>query len=436
MRIMNIEDSELREHHDVLSRKYKEFQAQKLKLDLSRGKPCPAQLDLSDGMMDCLSKTDYKTIGGTDCRNYGGVDGIPEAKELCAGILEASPKEIIIGGNSSLAMMHDLIARAMVRGLPGVDTPWIHLPSVKFLCPSPGYDRHFSICEYFGIEMILTNYLNDGPDMDQVEEMALSDSSIKGIWCVPKYSNPTGITYSDEVVERLAAMTTKAPDFRIFWDNAYALHHLYDPTDRLLNILDACKKAGHSDRVFVFSSTSKISFAGAGIGMMAGSETNINWLRKQMIIQTIGPDKLNQLRHVRFFKDHAGIETHMKRHATILRPKFDLVLQILESELGDKNLADWNKPKGGYFINLNTHPGCAQKVVAKAAAAGVTLTDAGATFPYGQDPEDKNIRIAVTFPGLSELKSATELLALCVQLVATETEFVRRGYKAQVSVDG
>lgn len=424
-------NSELQEHYSALTHSYEAFKAQNLKLDMSRGKPCPAQLDLSAKLLDCLSSKDYKTKGGVDCRNYGGLDGIPEAKELFAWVMEATSQEIIIGGNSSLVLMHDLIARAMLKGLPGSEMPWAHLPKVKFLCPSPGYDRHFSICEYFGIEMIVIDYLDDGPDMDQVEKLVAEDDSIKGIWCVPKYSNPTGITYSDAVVKRLANMTTKATDFRIFWDNAYAIHHLTSTPDSLLNIRKICNEVGHPDRVFVFASTSKVTFASSGVAMLASSETNITWLKKQMMFQTIGPDKLNQLRHVRFLQGQAGIEAHMRKHEEILAPKFDLVLEILEAKLGGKNLASWSKPNGGYFISLNTLPGCAAQVVSRAAAAGVVLTPAGATFPYGKDPDDKNIRISPSFPPLAELKQAMELVALCVELVSAEQELAKRSGSVQ-----
>ena len=417
---------ELEEHYSTLSDSYERFQAQKLKLNMSRGKPCSAQLDLSAGLIDYLSQKDYKTIDGTDCRNYGGLDGIPEAKELFSWILEARPQDVIIGGNSSLVLMHDLIARAMLHGLPGSETPWGKLDKVKFLCPSPGYDRHFAICEYFGIEMITIDYQEDGPNMDVVEQLVAADSSIKGIWCVPKYSNPTGITYSDAVVKRLATMVTKAPDFRIFWDNAYAVHHLTSTPDRLLNIQEACNNAFHSDRVFIFSSTSKISFASSGIAILSSSETNITWLNKQMMFQTIGPDKLNQLRHVRFFKDQSGIEDHMRQQEAIIKPKFNVVLETLEAKLGGKYLASWSNPQGGYFISLNTLPGCAQKVVSRAAAAGVVLTSAGATFPYGKDPDDKNIRLSPTFPSLLELKQAMDLVALCIELVSAEQEIAKR----------
>jgi DNA-binding transcriptional MocR family regulator len=426
-KLKDMSNTTLQGYYAELSKSYQDFQAQNLKLDMSRGKPCTEQLDLSADLLDCLTKSDYKASNGTDCRNYGGIDGIPEAKKLFSWILDAKPEEIIIGGNSSLNMMHDLISRAMLHGLPESDVPWSKLPKVKFLCPSPGYDRHFAICQHLGIEMIRVNYQDDGPDMNQVENLVASDPAIKGIWCVPKYSNPTGIIYSDIVVKRLAAMPTKAPDFRIFWDNAYAVHHLTDTPGTLLNILQTCNAAGHPDRVFEFASTSKVSFPGAGIAMLASSVNNINWLKKQLNIQTIGPDKLNQLRHVRFFKNEAGIKEHMMRHAAIIKPKFNLVLDILESELGGENIASWSKPQGGYFISLDTLPGCAKDIVAKAEAAGVLLTPAGATYPYGKDPEDKNIRLSPTFPPLSELKQAMELVVLCVKLVSAEHELAARG---------
>ncbi len=426
-KLKEMNDPELQEHYTSLVRNYETFQSQKLALNMSRGVPCPEQLDLSAGIIDCLQVNDYKSANGTDCRNYGGVEGIPEARELFGQLLEVDPAEIIIGGNSSLTLMHDLIARAILRGFPGSTTPWGKLPQVKFLCPSPGYDRHFAICEYLGIEMIPVPYQEDGPDMNQVEQLVAADESIKGIFCVPKYSNPTGITYSDAVVERLATMPAKAADFRIFWDNAYTIHHLTDTPAQLANILTACKKAGNPDRVFLFCSTSKVTFPGSGLAMVAASETNINWLKKQINIQTIGPDKMNQLRQVRFFKDLAGIKNHMRRHAAIIKPKFDLVQKTLEAGLGGKGIASWSNPQGGYFISLDTLPGCAKKVIAKTAAAGVALTPAGATYPYGKDPEDKNIRLAPTFPPLAELKQAMELLVLCIELVSAEQELEKRG---------
>jgi len=331
------------------------------------------------------------------------------------------PNEIIVGGNASLNMMYDMIAQAMTHGVAGSEVPWGKLPEIKFLCPSPGYDRHFAICEYFNIEMIVIPMKEYGPDMDMVEKLTSGDEYIKGIWCVPQYSNPGGITYSDEVVDRFAKMNTKAADFRIFWDNAYVVHHLCEEQqDHLKNILTACKQAGNPDRVFIFASTSKITFPGAGVAVMAGSENNLKHIRKRLTKQNIGPDKLNQLRHVRFLKDLYNINLHMKKHAEIIRPKFKVVLDTLEKELGGKNIAWWSKPKGGYFISLNTMQGCAKKVVDKAAEAGVKLTSAGATYPYGKDPDDSNIRIAPTFPSLPELEKAIELVCICIQLVSME----------------
>lgn len=396
-------------------KRYEMFKSQNLNLDMSRGKPCKEQLCLSDGLLNCLDS--YKAKDGTDCRNYGGVDGIPEAKELFSQMLAVSKNEIIIGGNSSLNMMYDAIARAMFFGVYGGKKPWAKIDKVKFLCPSPGYDRHFAICELFGIEMITIEMKKDGPDIDAIEKLVAEDENIKGIWCVPMYSNPDGITYSDEVVERLASMKTKAEDFRIFWDNAYCVHHLSEEHDNLKNILEACKAAGNADRVYIFSSTSKITFPGAGVAMMAASENNINLAKKHLSIQTIGPDKLNQLRHVVFLKDMEGIKSHMKKHAEILKPKFDAVTDILEKELSGLDIAYWNKPKGGYFISLYTLPGCAREVGEMALKAGVTLTKVGATYPYGVDPLDRNIRIAPTFPPVDELKKAIEIVALCIKIV-------------------
>lgn len=402
-----------------LNERYEGFIARKLKLDMTRGRPCKEQLALSMDMLKLPDAADsFKTADGTDTRNYGLVDGIPEAKELFAQMLEVSPKEMIIGDNSSLSMMYDAIDRAMMFGVYGSTEPWCKLPKVKFLCPSPGYDRHFAITELFNIEMIVIDMKSDGPDMDTVEKLVADDASIKGIWCTPKYSNPDGITYSDEVVDRLASMKTAAADFRIFWDNAYVVHHLTDRHDKLKNIMEACKLAGNPDRVYIFGSTSKITFPGAGIAVMAASENNIARIKKQLGIKTIGPDKINQLRHVRFLKDLQGINEQMKKHAAILKPKFDMVLDLLESELGDKNISWWNKPNGGYFISFNTMPGCAAATVKMASDAGVAMTQAGATYPYGKDPHDRNIRIAPTLPPLEELKTALELLCTCVQIVS------------------
>ncbi|MCX7921844.1 MAG: aminotransferase class I/II-fold pyridoxal phosphate-dependent enzyme [Clostridia bacterium] len=412
---------DLQEYMSQLRKKYDEFKAKGLSYNMSRGKPCTEQLDLSMKMLDYPNSSDSCiSVDGTDCRNYGGVDGLPEVKELFSQMLEVSTNEIIIGGNSSLNLMHDTIARAIIHGVYGSELTWGKLPKVKFLCPSPGYDRHFAICELFDIEMINIDMNSDGPDMEAVEKYVREDESIKGIWCIPKYSNPDGITYSDEVVDRLASMVTKAKDFRIFWDNAYVVHHLSDKHDQLKNILEACKAAGNPDRVFIFTSTSKLSFSGAGISMFAASENNINYTRKQISVQTIGPDKINQLRHVHFFKSMQDIEQHMKKHASILKPKFDIVLNVLESELSGKNIAWWNRPNGGYFISFNTMDGCAKAVVAMAAEAGITLTAAGATFPYGKDPRDRNIRLAPSYPSLDELKTAIEVFCICVQLVSLE----------------
>jgi len=416
----NLSPQELRQIKLHLLKRYRGFQARNIKLDMTRGKPCSEQLDLSMGMLNCVNDGEYIAENGLDCRNYGGLDGIPEAKALFSEYMEVDVDEIIIGGNSSLNMMHDTFMRAMVNGVTDDTVPWKMLPNVKFLCPSPGYDRHFFICEYLGIEMITVEMKKDGPDMDIVEDLVTNDESIKGIWCVPKYSNPTGIVYSDEVVDRLAGMAVKAKDFRIFWDNAYAFHHFGDRAAKLKNIFAACKHAGNPDRVLMWGSTSKITLAGAGTAMMAGSKTNIERAKKQMAFQTIGPDKLNQLRHVRFLRTMAGIENHMKKHAAILRPKFDAVQATLNNELEGKNIADWSKPEGGYFVSLNMMEGCARAVVQMAADAGVKLTPAGSTYPYKKDPLDRNIRIAPSFPPLEDIRQAMELIAICIQLVSID----------------
>ncbi|MCQ6558346.1 aminotransferase class I/II-fold pyridoxal phosphate-dependent enzyme [Paenibacillus mendelii] len=416
-----LDENQLNNQVLQLEERYGAYKNRKLKLDMSRGKPCSEQLELSVGMLDILRSDDtLKTVDGSDCLNYGGVDGIPEAKELFAQMLEVGTSEVIIGGNSSLNMMHDAISRAMLHGVYGSESPWGKQQTVKFLCPSPGYDRHFAICELFNIEMIVVDLLKDGPEMDAVEQLVREDDSIKGIWCVPKYSNPDGITYSDETVDRLARMTTKAKDFRIFWDDAYTVHHLTSRPDPLKNMLAACKSAGNPHRAFMFSSTSKITLPGSGVAVLAASEENLNVIRKQISVQTIGPDKINQLRHVRFLSNMEQISEHMNKHAAIINPKFELVLNKLEAELGGKNIASWNKPNGGYFISLNTLDGCAQEVVRLAAQAGVTLTPAGATFPYGKDHRDRNIRIAPTFPALNELETAIDVLCLCVQLASVK----------------
>jgi aspartate/methionine/tyrosine aminotransferase len=411
---------ERRKIKDELLPRYAQFQSRRITLDMTRGKPCSEQLDLSLGMLQGDIAGAYLTSSGLDCRNYGGLDGIPAAKSLFADYMGVEPDELILGGNSSLNMMHDTVLRAMVKAVADSTPPWGQLSKVKFLCPSPGYDRHFFICEYLGIEMIPIDMHENGPDMDQIEALVTADEAIKGIWCVPRYSNPTGSVYSDEVVERLANMKTRAADFRIFWDNAYAVHHLVDKPVQLKNLLTACKQAGNPERALMFGSTSKVSFAGAGLAIMAGSQTNMQWVTNQMAFQTIGPDKLNQLRHTLFFKDMGGIEAHMKKHAMILKPKFDAVQRILENELKGKGIAIWSKPQGGYFVNIDTLEGCATKVIKKAADAGVKLTQAGSTFPYKQDPVDRNIRIAPSFPPLADVQAAMELVAICIQLVSLD----------------
>ena len=412
---------ELLQEKAALEAQYEEVKARGLKLDMSRGKPSAAQLDLSMGMMDILnSTTDLKCAAGVDCRNYGILDGIDEAKELLADMTEVSKDNIIIYGNSSLNIMYDTISRSVTHGVMG-STPWCKLDKpVKFLCPVPGYDRHFAITEHFGIEMINIPMTPDGPDMDLVEKYVNNDPMVKGIWCVPKYSNPQGLTYSDETVRRFARLQPAAEDFRIYWDNAYGIHHLYDDKqDHLIEILMECKKEGHQDMVFKFCSTSKISFPGSGVAAIGASKANLEFIKKQMTIQTIGHDKLNQLRHVRYFKDIHGMVTHMRKHADILRPKFEMVLDGLQ-ELGELGIGSWINPRGGYFISFDSMPGCAKAIVAKAKEAGVVMTPAGATFPYGKDPQDSNIRIAPSFPTLEELKVATEVFALSVKLVSID----------------
>lgn len=405
-----------------LEKEFEAVKAQGLHLDMSRGKPSKAQLDLANGMFDVLkSDSDMKCEAGVDCRNYGIMDGIPEARRLLADMSEVPEKNILIYGNSSLNVMFDTVARAMSMGVCG-HTPWGRLDKpAKFLCPVPGYDRHFGITEFFGIEMINVPLLETGPDMDVVEKLVSEDPYIKGIWCVPKYSNPSGISYSDETVLRFAHLKPAAEDFRIFWDNAYSIHHLYDDDqDVILELLTECEKAGNPDLVYKFISTSKVSFPGSGIAAMAASEANLADARKSMKYQTIGHDKLNQLRHVRFFKDMDGVRAHMRKQADILRPKFEAVLDILDKELGELEIGSWHKPKGGYFIAFDSLPGCAKAIVAKAKEAGVIMTEAGATFPYGKDPQDSNIRIAPSFPTPEELEAAAKIFVLSVKLVSVE----------------
>lgn len=408
---------ELEALNKELMAKYKEYQAKDLNLNMARGKPSVEQLNLSMGMMDVLSSTDDLTCeDGTDCRNYGVLDGIKEAQELLADMMEVPSDHIIIYGNSSLNVMYDTIARSMTHGVMG-STPWAKLDKVKFLCPVPGYDRHFAITQYFGIEMINVPMTPDGPDMDLVEKLVSEDESIKGIWCVPKYSNPQGYSYSDLTVRRFARLKPLAKDFRIYWDNAYTIHHLYDDEqDNLVEILAECKRAGNPDLVYKFASTSKISFPGSGIAALASSLNNLRDIKVQLAMQTIGHDKVNQLRHVRYFGNIHGMIEHMRKHADILRPKFETVLNILEKELGGLDIGTWTKPKGGYFISFDSLDGCAKDIVARCKKAGVVMTGAGATYPYGKDPHDSNIRIAPSYPPLADLAIATELFCLCVKL--------------------
>jgi len=402
-----------------LEARYAAFKARGLTLDMTRGKPSSQQLDLANDLWQ-KPQGSFTAKDGTDGRNYGGLDGLPETKEIFAGLLEAPPAQVVVSGNSSLQIMHDTVVRALTHGVPDGAGAWSKQPKVRFLCPSPGYDRHFAICEHFGIEMLTVELGEDGPNLEQVESLVASDPTIKGMWCVPKYANPTGTTYSDKVVDRLAGMKTAAPDFRLFWDNAYAVHDLYATTDPLKNILTACKAAGNENRALVFGSTSKISFAGAGIAALASSPANVADAKKHLGFQTIGPDKLNQLRHVAFFKDYAGLLAHMKRHAEILRPKFEAVTDIFQNELGGKAIATWTKPRGGYFVSLDTLDGCAKEVVSLANQAGVKLTAAGATFPYGKDPRDRNIRIAPSLPPLDQIKVAMEVVCVCVALASVK----------------
>lgn len=421
MQYNDMSKEELLALKESLNKEYAEAKAKGLALDMSRGKPSAKQLDVSLGLLDTInSSSDLKALDGTDCRNYGVLDGIPEAKKLMADMMGTTPDHVIVYGNASLNIMYDQISRAYTHGILG-NTPWCKLDKVKFLCPVPGYDRHFAITERFGIEMINIPMSESGPDMGMVEEYVSKDASVKGIWCVPKYSNPQGYTYSEETVKRMAALKPAAEDFRIFWDNAYVIHDLYDDNkDEIADIISECEKAGNSDMVFEFASTSKVSFPGSGIAALATSANNIADIKKQLTIQTIGHDKLNQLRHVRFFKDINGLKEHMRKHAEFMRPKFEAVESVLEEELGGLGIGSWTEPKGGYFISFEAMDGCAKAIVAKCKEAGVKLTGAGATFPYGKDPKDSNIRIAPSFPTPEEMKQAADLFVLCVKLVSVE----------------
>lgn len=413
--------TELEKLYAEVLKDYEDVKGKGLKLDMSRGKPAADQLDLGMDYLDVIHSTsDLKTEAGFDCRNYGVLDGIPEAKKLMGDIMGVKAEQVIVCGNASLSIMYDTVSRSYTHGVLG-ETPWCKLDKVKFLCPCPGYDRHFAITEHFGIEMIQIPMLADGPDMDLVEKLVKEDEAVKGIWCVPKYSNPLGISYSDETVKRFANLKPAAKDFRIYWDNAYAIHHLYeeaDKQDEILDILSECEKVGNPNMVFEFCSTSKVIFAGGGIAAVAASQENLDWFKKSMTIQTIGYDKINQLRHVRYFKDINGMNEHMMKHAALLRPKFEAVLDVLEKELGGLEIGSWTKPRGGYFISFDAMDGCAKAIVEKCKEAGVVMTGAGATYPYKKDPQDRNIRIAPSFPTPKEMADAADIFVICVKLVS------------------
>jgi len=416
-----LDRASLEKEYQTLLNAYNEYKTKGLSLDMSRGKPGSDQLDLSQGMLSLLESADScYSEKGADYRNYGILDGITEAKKLFADILDLPAENIIVCGNSSLNLMYDAVVRCMLYGAGKGLTPWVKQGQVKFLCPAPGYDRHFAICQSLGIDMITVPMTKDGPDMDVVERLVASDESIKGIWCVPKYSNPEGVTYSDETVRRFARLKPAAKDFRIFWDNAYVIHDLYDEGDVLLNLQKEVAGGANEDMVYEFTSTSKVSFPGSGVACVASSAANIAFIKSVMTVQTIGFDKLNMLRHVKFFGDIDGVKRHMKLHADIMRPKFEAVLSLFDKELAPYGIADWTTPRGGYFISLNVPNGCAKRVFQLMKEAGVVMTSAGATFPYGNDPDDKNLRIAPTYPPLAEIKLAAEILVICVRLAALE----------------
>ena len=398
---------------------YNGFKSQCLSLNMARGNPCKEQLELSVGMLDVFDDGEFLSENGVDVRNYGMLDGIPEAKDFFSEMIGVNNDEILIFGNSSLNAMYWTVQSAFNKGILG-NTPWSKLDKVKFLCPVPGYDRHFKVTEFFGVEMINIPMTASGPDMDLVEKLVSEDDSIKGIWCVPQYSNPDGICYSDETVRRFAALRPKAKDFRIFWDNAYCIHHLTDDPKPILNILEEAKKVGNENIVYIYGSTSKVTFPGAGVAVMGSSKENIDELRKYLGISIISYDKMNQLRHVKFFGTFANMKEHMKKHRDIIAPKFELVCSTLEKEIAPLGIGEWTEPKGGYFISFNAMNGCAKRIVQLCKEAGVTLTGAGATFPYGVDPDDKNIRIAPTYPSIEDLSKAMELFVISVKLASAE----------------
>lgn len=415
----DLSKEELQALEAKLGKEYEDKKALSLKLNMARGLPSKQQLDMEADFFNTLNpQSDFISEAGIDCRNYGELIGIHEARKLMGDYMEVDADNVFVFGNSSLNVMYDTVARSMVLGVCG-STPWCKLDKVKFLCPVPGYDRHFAITEQFGIEMINIPMKEDGPDMDLVEQYVNNDPSVKGIWCVPKYSNPGGVVYSDETVRRFAALHPAAEDFRIFWDNAYCVHHLYEENQpNILEILEECRKAGNPDIVYKFGSTSKVTFPGSGLAALASSKKNLDFIKSVITIQTIGHDKLNQLRHVRYFKDINGIKNHMKKHAQILRPKFELVERTLKNEIGDLGIGSWTEPLGGYFVSFDSLEGCAKTIVSMCKDAGVTLTGAGATYPYKKDPNDSNIRIAPTFPPYEELEKAMEIFVLCVKLTS------------------
>ena len=425
--LTSLTHAELRTHRDALRREYEELRARGLSLNLTRGKPSAEQLGLSDGLATALTAGEYTSRDGTDCRNYGGLRGLPELREIFSKSLGVPTGQMLALGNSSLELMHQTLIHAVLFGVPGSRHPWRDEDRVAFICPVPGYDRHFALTEKFGIEMINVPMNDEGPDLHEVERLVISDPAIKGMWNVPLYSNPTGICYSDETVRRLAAMPAAAPDFRLFWDNAYAVHHLTDKHNRVADVLAIAAAEGHPDRPFVFGSTSKITWAGGGVAFFGSSPANVDWLLGNLEKQTIGPDKMNQLRHAKFLGDTHGLYEHMELQRKVLQPKFDMVQRLLEERLGGRGIASWTKPEGGYFISLDVPDGTASKVVALAKQAGIALTPAGATFPYGRDPRDRNIRVAPSFPPLDELEPAAAALALCVELAAAESLLTAKG---------
>ncbi len=419
---LDMDKNQLLKEYDELSKEYKNFKNKNLKLDMSRGKPSPEQLDLSLGMLDVLnSGSDFKTKSGLDVRNYGVCDGIPELKEFIAELTGLNKNDFIVGGNSSLGMMFGAISFFMTHGAGG-NEPWSKQGKIKFLCPSPGYDRHFAITQYFKMELVTVPMTPEGPDMDFVENAVKNDPAVKGIWCVPKYSNPQGVTYSDDVVKRFASLKPAAPDFRIFWDNAYFVHDLTETEASLLNIMNECCKYDAEELPLIFYSTSKITFPGAGVAFMACRGKNLSDFKKMYSVQTVGFDKINQLRHLRFLKDKSTLYNHMKKHREILKPKFDMIINRLKNEFENNPILFWNEPKGGYFISVDTVSGCAKRVVELCKNAGVILTEAGATFPFGKDPEDSNIRLAPTYPCANELEEAIDLFCLCVKLAFAEKQ--------------